>query len=362
MLDSANLLSYNMFSAYLLKCQKGDFMLTNRQKLILKAIIEIYVESGIPVGSKALTEWPYLKYSSATIRYDMQVLEESGYLEKTHTSSGRIPSTRGYRYYLENLITRDSETDQLFPLIDSVFERFENRKEYAVKQAIDLLSELTNYTSMMLGPDSSLTKINKIDVVNLTNNEVVLLIVTNKGSVQSQVFRIPKEVSLEYFHKTIKTLDELLKNQYLKDAGRILNRSFMEKEVFEYLEYQENIVDTFIDAFAKISKEEVYLSGVGNMINETTIEDPKEIKNLLKVLDNKDLLRVIGNDKGLSFRIGREAEFMPTDQCTIISVPYRVSESEVGTIALIGPIRMDYSKVIPLMEYIAKNITKLYKK
>lgn len=337
-------------------------MLTNRQKLILKAIIELYVETGFPIGSKVLTKWPYLGYSSATIRYDMQVLEETGYLEKTHTSSGRIPSTRGYRYYLENLVTRDSQTDEFFPLIDSVFERFENRKEHAVKKAIDLLSELTSYTSMLLGPDSSLTKIKKIDVVNLTNGEVVLLIVTNKGNVQSQVFQIPDEVSIDYFHKTIKTFDDLLKNQYLKDAGRILSSNFMEKEVFEYIEYQEKIVNVFADAFTKMSQEEVYLSGVGKMIGETAIEDPLEIKRLLRVLDNKDLLRVIGNKKGLSFQIGREAEFMPTDQCTIISVPYRVSENEIGTIALIGPIRMDYSKVIPLMEYIAKNITKLYKK
>lgn len=337
-------------------------MLSNRQKLILKAIVEIYVETGIPVGSKVLTDRPYLDYSSATIRYDMQDLEEMGYLEKTHTSSGRIPSTRGYRYYLENLITRDSDTGQFFPLIDSIFEKFENRKEHAVKRAIDLLSELTSYTSVVLGPDSSLTRIKKIDVVNLTEDEVVLLIVTNKGNVQSQVFRIPDGISLDYFNKTIKTFDDLLKNQYIKDAGRILSSRLMEKEVVEYLDYQEKIVDTFIDAFMRMGQEEVYLSGIGNMISETTFEDPEDIKNLLRVLDNKDVLRVIGNEKGLSFKIGREAEFMPTDQCTIISVPYRVSEYEVGTIALIGPVRMDYSKVIPLMEYIAKNITKLYKK
>ena len=99
---------------------------------------------------------------------------------------------------------------------------------------------------MLLGPDSSLTKIKKIDVVNLTDNEVVLLIVTNKGNVQSQIFKIPEEISLDYFHKTIKTFDDVLKNQYLKDAGRILSSNFMEREVFEYIEYQEKIVDAFV--------------------------------------------------------------------------------------------------------------------
>ena len=97
-------------------------MLSNRQKLILKAIVEEYVESNEPVGSKVLTEKPYLDFSSATIRYDMQDLEENGYLEKTHTSSGRVPSQKGYRYYVDNLVTRDDEIATIYPLIDELFE------------------------------------------------------------------------------------------------------------------------------------------------------------------------------------------------------------------------------------------------
>ncbi len=337
-------------------------MLSNRQKLILKAVIEIYVETGIPVGSKALTSWPYLDYSSATIRFDMQMLEEMGYLEKTHTSSGRVPSTLGYRYYLENLITRDSKTDEFFPVIDSLFARYEDTKEQAVKKAIDLLSQLTSYTSISLGPDSGLTRIKKIDVVNLNEVEVVLLIVTNKGTVQSQIFKVPEGMSKQYFNNTIKTLDDLLKDQYIKDAGRILNSLFMEKDIYEYIEYKERLIDAFVGAFTKMTKDDVYLTGIGNMIAESDIDDPKQIKELMRVLDNKDFLKIIGRPNRLSFRIGEEAHFMPTDQCTIISVPYVVSENERGTIAIIGPTRMDYAKVIPLMEYIAKNITKLYKK
>ncbi len=337
-------------------------MLSNRQKLILKAIIEIYVQTGVPVGSKALTEWPYLDYSSATLRYDMQMLEEFGFLEKTHTSSGRVPSTKGYRYYLENLVTRDSRINEFFPMIDQVFESFTNSKQQAVKQAIDLLSELTNYTSIVLGPSSDFMRVMKVDYTELPNNEAVILIVTNKGNVQSQILKIPDGLSKTYFKNTIKTLDELLKNQYLKDAKRILNAAFMKKDVIEYMDYQDKIIDTFVNAFTKMSEENVYLAGIGNMIAKSDIEDLDELRNLMRVLDNKDMLKVIGRTNQLSFRIGKEAEFMPTDQCTIISVPYVDGDDEIGTIAIIGPTRMDYKRVIPLMEYIAKNITKLYKK
>ncbi len=337
-------------------------MLTNRQKLILKAIVERYIELGIPVGSKLLTDWPYLDYSSATIRYDMQVLEELGYLEKTHTSSGRVPSKLGYRYYLDKLVTRDSNVNSMFPMIDKLFESYENDKEDAVKKAIDLLSEITNYTSVVLGPNEDLTKIRKVDFIEINSKEAVILVVTDKGHVQSQIFNIPNNLSIEYFKKTIDTLDGLLKNQYLKNAKRILKAAFMEENVIEYIKYQDQIIDTFITAFTKMTKEDVYLAGLGNMITESEIENPEELRRLMQVLDQKELLKVIGNTNKLSFKIGREAEFMPTDRCTIISVPYALNEEEYGTIALIGPLRMDYTKVIPLMEYIAKNITKLYKK
>ncbi|MFA5720503.1 MAG: heat-inducible transcriptional repressor HrcA [Acholeplasmataceae bacterium] len=335
-------------------------MITNRQKLILKAIIEIYMETGLPVGSKILTDWPYLDYSSATIRYDMQVLEEYGYLEKTHTSSGRIPSKLGYRYYLDNLVTRDSNIDSIFPMIDQLFEH-ERNKETTVKQAIDLLSELTSYTSIILGPNEDLTRIKKIDFVHINENEAVILIVTDKGHVQSQTFKINGYGS-EQFKETINTLDDLLRNKYLKDAKEILSRSFMTDDVIGYMRYQDQIIDAFVRAFTKMSEEDVYLAGLGNMITQSEIEDPEELRRLLHILDRKDVLKVIGRTNKLSFKIGREAEFMPTDRCTIISVPYAVSDEEMGTIAIIGPTRMDYAKVIPLMEYIAKNITKLYKK
>jgi heat-inducible transcriptional repressor len=363
LVDSAKKVSYNLDSTKRVRVLKEvRRLLTSRQKLILKAIIERYIELGIPVGSKLLTDWPYLDYSSATIRYDMQMLEELGYLEKTHTSSGRIPSKLGYKYYLDKLLTRDDDVYSMFPMIDQVFESFENNKETAVKKAIDLLSELTNYTSIVLGPSEDLTKIKKVDYIEINSSEAVILIVTNKGHVQSQTFKIPANLPRGYFEKTLATFDSLLKNQYLKDAQRILKASFVEKNVIEYINYQENIINTFVDAFTKMSQEDVYLAGLGNMITESEIDNPEELRRLMHILDKKDLLKVIGKTNKLSFKIGREAEFMPTDRCTIISVPYAVNEDEFGTIALIGPLRMDYTKVIPLMEYIAKNITKLYKK
>src|SRR5690554_2550357 len=154
-------------------------MLSSRQKLILKAIIDIHSETGEPVGSKTLMELPYLNYSSATLRYDMAVLEELGYLEKTHTSSGRIPSERGYRYYVEHLVTRDNKITEVFPLIDEVFSKKALGREHRIKEALKLLTDLTNYTAVAVGPDILQSHIKRIEMVPLGLKDAVMLIVTD---------------------------------------------------------------------------------------------------------------------------------------------------------------------------------------
>ena len=193
-------------------------MITSRQKLILKAIIEAFVKDAQPVGSKALTQMPYLDFSSATLRYDMAQLEELGYLEKTHTSSGRVPSELGYRYYVEHLVTRDADVVDSFPLIDQIFLKNKLAREQAVEEAIHLLSELTNYTAMAVGPSSNQNTIKKIDFIPLSESDAVILIVTDQGHVQHQNISVPEGINISELKDIIKTLDELLRNRLIKDA------------------------------------------------------------------------------------------------------------------------------------------------
>ncbi len=337
-------------------------MISSRQKLILKAVIEIYVKDAQPVGSKSLTQMPYLNFSSATLRYDMAQLEELGYLEKTHTSSGRVPSEKGYRFYVENLITRDEDVVKSFPLIDDVFFKNKLAKEHALEEAINLLSELTNYTAMSIGSTSSLNTIKKIDFIPLTENQAVVLIVTNQGYVQHQNITVPPETNINELKKVIKTLDELLRNRFITEASQILQTAFAKKEIASFIEYQTQLMNSFIHAFAKFSEDNFYLSGVSNVFEQPEFHDVKHIKNFVDMLDRRELIKLIGDNDGLSIRFGSDFQLIPMENCTVISVPYRISETEHGTIAVVGPTRMEYSKVIPLVEYIASNVAKLYKK
>ncbi|AUD63119.1 heat-inducible transcription repressor HrcA [Tenericutes bacterium MO-XQ] len=337
-------------------------MLTSRQKLILKAIIELYVKDAQPVGSKALTQLPYLNFSSATLRYDMAQLEELGYLEKTHTSSGRIPSELGYRYYVEHLVTRDQDVLESFPLIDEIFLKNKMAREKTIEEAINLLSELTNYAALAVGPSGQSAKIKKIDFIPLSEDEAVILIVTDQGHVQHQSITIPEDGDIEGVRKVIKTLDDLLKNRNIIEASEILKNAFAKSQIESFMAYQEQIIDSFIDAFSKFAEENFYLSGVTNIFEQPEFHSAAHIKNFVDMLDRRELLKFIGQEDGLSIRFGSDLRLIPMENCTVISVPYRINEEEHGTIAVVGPTRMQYNKVIPLVEYIASNLGKLYKK
>jgi len=337
-------------------------MLTSRQKLILKAIIDLYSETAEPVGSKLLTKLPYLDFSSATLRYDMAVLEELGYLEKTHTSSGRVPSEKGYRYYVDHLITRDTDVVKMFPMVDEVFEKNSFSRENAIQEALKLLSELTNYTAVAVGPDVEQSKIKKIDFIPLGESDAVILIVTNKGHVQHQQIHLGTNISINDLKEVIKTLDDLLKDRFIKDAIDILKEEFAHREIKQFMEYQAQIIDSFIQAFSKFANESFYLSGITNVFEQPEFNNVNNIKRFIDMMERREIVKLIGTKDGLTIRFSSDTDIIPLNQMTIVSVPFSINDEDIGRIALFGPSRMAYKKVIPLLEYIAANLGKLYKK
>lgn len=337
-------------------------MLTNRQKLILKAIVEEYVNTANPVASFDLMAKPYLNFSSATLRAEMAILEQLGLIEKPHTSSGRVPTSMGYKYYVENLVTRDSEVASQFPLIDQIFQQHDMMKEEAIKEAMNLLSKLTNYTSMALGADYRSELVKKMDFIPVSEKEAVILIVTNQGHVSNQMIKIPEGLNSEELKKVVKILDEVLRNKPLADVERILNDEFARFQVKDLMDYHDQLLNTFVNAFSKFYKDNYYLSGMSNVFGQPEFNDVNKLKKFMEAFEEGEVMRLVGNTNGLTVRIGSENKILAMDDCTIISVPYRIDDEKIGTIAVIGPTRMEYKKVIPLVEYIAGNMTKLYKK
>ena len=338
-----------------------DIDLSNRQKLILKAIIEEYVSSGEPVGSKVLTAKPYLEFSSATIRADMAYLEMLGLLEKTHTSSGRIPSVNGYKYYVEHLVTRDYEVVNDFPLIDKVFSDETLNKEQMIKKAIDLLSDLTNYMTLASENNYEHIRIAKLDLVQISDFDALLLIITSTAKVETRQIKIPK-MGFAEFKKVIDAFDKALHNCYVSEIKYILKSENVANIISQYIDYQDEILRTFEVAFSSLNQTKTFHSGIDTIFEIPEFRDVDKIKEIITAVNNESINSLIATPtRGLSVRIGHENNISVMNDCSIVSVPYQIGDDEAGMIAVIGPTRMEYSRVIPLLEYIAKNMSKLFK-
>lgn len=337
-------------------------MLSNREKLILKAIIDEYIETGEPVGSKCLTCLPYLeKFSSATLRADMANLEKLGYLLKTHTSSGRVPSEKGFRYYVSNLLTRNSDVLDFYPLIDEILYNNKFSIDKAIEKSLDLLSKLTNLTTFSLGSFKKTPIILKIDLISLTNNRALLLLVTDSGVVEKITLTLPSDINLDDLYKVVITLNDILKNKNINQASEILNNIYAKNNIKQVLDYKSYILERFLNALKTLNQDDFQLHGFKHFFDNQELDDISILSDYIEKMNEENLLTLLGDDTGLSVRFPSDIEFIPRNNATIISIPYKIDNYENGYIAIIGPPRMDYKKTIPLIEYIASALSKFRK-
>lgn len=338
-------------------------MLTDRQKLILKAIIEEYVTSNEPVGSKMLTQKPYLDFSSATIRYEMQHLEETGFLKKTHTSSGRIPSEVGYRYYVDHLVIRDDYVMEYYKYIDELFANPYASKEDTIKKIAEFLSELTGYYAAVVGSPSDLAKVLKLEIVPLNEKEAVLLIVTSSGNVQSQKIFIPAQYKMDDLLRIIQMFDTAMYDHSVYEIRDILSKEASKPRIRQMVDFKDDILNFLIKAFTRFSNGETYDAGLSKLFNQPEFQDHKVMQKIIKAI-NSELIKSMtsGIDGGVKIHIGTENLFDGLESCSIITMPFTIDENESGSILLVGPTRMNYRATIPLLEYVAKSMIKLKKR
>lgn len=337
-------------------------MLTERQINILISIIKEFVRTAEPVGSRTLSKMSHIPFSSATIRNEMADLEEMGYLEKTHTSSGRIPSEKGYRFYVDYL-DRHRQYDLSIELepIDLLFQRRSIERDETIREAVRLLSDLTKYTAIALGPTAFSNRVKKFQFVPLTDHSGVLILITDKGHVESKNIYLPRHIDVREFERVIVFMNETLTGTLVEDIPYRLNYE-LKPYLKRFMDYYEKLIDALVQSLSTIMSDQYYLSGKDHIFQQPEFQDIDQLREILTTLDNMEILRVISADTdGLQVRIGRENRIEAMKNCTVITVPYELSDGERGAIAVIGPTRMEYSKVIPLVEYIAENLSKLYR-
>jgi len=335
-------------------------LLSDRQKLVLKAIIEEYVTSQEPVGSKILTEKPYLAFSSATLRNEMQELEETGYLKKTHTSSGRIPSDIGYRYYLEHLFIRDNDVTEYYKYVDEILDNRYLSKDDVIKKLVTFISDLTGYYAAIVGSTSDLAKVYKLEIVPLSDSEAVLLIVTNAGEVEHQKIYIPNGYKMDDLMRIIGMFDTAMYGHSIYEIRDILSKEAAKPKIRQMVDFQDDILNFMIKAFERFLHGSTYDAGLSKLLNQPEFQDHQRMQKLIKAVDSEEFLDMVADlNSGLKITVGTENKNEGFKECSIISLPYAINNNESGTIVLVGPTRMNYRATVPLIEYIARSMKKL---
>lgn len=333
-------------------------MLSDRQMKILNWIVEEYVKTAEPVGSKTLSSLPEFQYSSATIRNDMAVLEEQGYLLKTHTSSGRIPSVKGYKLYVSGVLNNKEETKE-FPMIDEIFKRHETSKDDAIKESMTLVSQLTNYASVALGKSSYNARIKNLQIVRLSDFAAVMVMVTDQGYVESKKILIPDAINFRDIEKVIKLLNQSLHDCPISEIDSKLKEIQSYDDIQKSIEYYDELVGVFIRAVSEMVRDKYFVSGQTNILNFPEFQDINKVRQIFDVMNEKDIFKVVRiNNNNITVNIGQDNQIKAMEDCTVISVPYDNGNGQRGAIAVIGPTRMEYQKIIPLLDYIAKYLGK----
>ncbi len=330
-------------------------MLDNRKKELLKEIVENYVKTVKPVGSKSLCK--KLKCSSATIRNEMAALESMGYIEKNHISSGRIPSEKGYKYYVDNLMQPKDLTGEDMLKLQTIFSNHDLVVNDAVLQCMEIISDLTNYTSVVLGKNSSDNLLRQVNIINLDNQKVVAVVCTDKGLVENKQFILPPNTDIGELIKSSEMINKMLVGTPIDKVSEKLEfevKPIISKKVKDY----ETVYNIFYNAFNDflIHNTNVHVAGRINLLKEPEYDNTESIKRIADKLEDEDLKELVSsidNSDELKIYIGEETNF--DDNVTVIKRKYK-ADGEEGTIAVIGPKRMEYERVVSLLNYMIDKI------
>ena len=331
-------------------------MLNERKKKILQIIIEDYISSAEPVGSRTIARKYDLGLSPATIRNEMSDLELLGYLEQPHTSAGRIPSAQAYRFYVDALIEPGTLTDNDMALIDGWYNERRRNIDDIFQSTAKILSRMTQNVSMVLTNQQTIANFCYLKFLPLDSQHAILCIVADDGSIDTNVIDIPLGMSSEEMDYLAGEMSKLLEDRNLSDISVEILQTVHTDVVEDKL-----IFSSLLQAVRKMTgrrqEQKVFLGGTKQLLNQPEFRDVERVRNLLGILEEEKVLKDLlqgGEDSGLKVTIGSENKFTGIQDCSMVQATYRLNGQIVGTMAVLGPTRMEYGKVISVMDYLHK--------
>lgn len=326
-----------------------------RKFLILQAIIDDYIMTAMPVGSRTISRKAGVGFSPATIRNEMSDLEELGYLAQPHTSAGRIPSPKAYRLYVDQLMKvgklSADDRDWMQDHLDFRSRQVEN----VIRSAANVLSDATQYTSVIVAPKLGSLRIKHIQLVPVAERTALMIIVTNVGIVKDAVIRVPEGLNADDLYSISRMLTEKLADKPLEAVRQTFSELLRDTEQNRKL-----LGETLQVIEKKLESEDsddVVIGGSSKLLDYPEYSDVGKAKHFLSVLESKDMVRrLVKRDGGLeiTIRIGPENEMPEMKDCSIVTANYRVGNHSSGTLGIIGPTRMNYNRVITVLDYMAR--------
>ena len=326
-------------------------MISERQERLLQLIIEDYIKTARPIGSKSLCE--ILDCSSATIRNEMSYLEDMGLLEKTHTSSGRVPSEKGYRYYVDNIMKpREIDKKDVMEL-ETVFNNKSIVLSDAISKSMEIISSITNYTAVVLGSTSRFNKVTKVEVVPIDEENLIAIVITDRGHVEHKNVKLEEKVSVTEIKQTVDLINKLIVGVPINEVSDLLENE-VKPIIGQYVKQHEVLYNAFYNAFTDFSDNNFKMNGTRNILMQPEFNNADKIRDIVSKFEDKEFINSIKEeDNGVNIYIGSENSV--DDDLTIIKTKYNINGEE-GTLALIGPKRMEYDRAITLLNYIKQNI------
>ena len=334
--------------------------LDDRKYLILQAIIDDYITTAMPVGSRTISRKSGVGYSPATIRNEMSDLEELGYLDQPHTSAGRVPSNKAYRLYVDHLLkTVKLTSDERERIHEHLMDK-SKRVEGVIRSAADVLSDATKYTSVIVAPKLGTLRIKHVQLVPVAEKTALMIIVTSAGIVKDAVIRVPEGLDADDLYSISRMLTQRLADKPLE----AVRQTFAEllREASDNRKLLGVALQVIEQKLESEDQSDIVIGGSSNLLGYPEYADVNKARSFLAVLESKDTIRkVLSRDGGMeiTIRIGPENQVPALNDCSIVTASYRVGDHSNSTLGIIGPTRMNYNRVISVLDFMGRALSDL---
>ena len=336
--------------------------LNERKQKILNAVVNEYIYTAEPVGSRTISRRSGMHLSSATIRNEMADLEEMGFLEQPHTSAGRVPSHKGYRFYVDNLMEYQRLDENEEEAIKRSLVKV-NEVEKVVSEASKVLSQVARQTSLILGPQFRKSSFYQMRILPLSEKKGLVILITTNGFIKNKVIELPQSLSSAELQQVVQYLNHKLYGLTIDQVTESLIKE-LKRDLFRRMELLEQAFLLLEESLTEDESVRVFLGGTTNILNQPEFKDVDKVKKFLNLFEQEELLQHLlqaedVNKQGIEVRIGKENKLEEVQECTLITSTFAIGNRNIGKIGVLGPTRMDYPRVVAIVNCLVNNLNQV---